>query len=147
MLSYSYPPFYLLYISPSSGVLYNEYVNNSQYILDHFFAGVLDSGNGTVKAELMVDSQHQYVSVVTMQAPSADQMVGVSLLRLCAGSQWRQMVKVCAELFSTATKSPRVSDSRNSIQHNNCSFGYFEFKYLRYNSINTKLQFGTYLKH
>ena len=116
-------------------MLYKEYKDNDQYILDHFLARPLDSGNGTVVGELILDSQHQYVSLVTMLAPSSDHMVGVSLLRLCAGSQWRQMVKVCAELFSTATNSQRVSNSRNSIQSNNCSFGYFQFKYLRYNSV------------
>ena len=121
-------------------MLYKEYKENDQYILDHFLARSLDSGNGTVVDELIVDSQHQYVSLVTMLAPSSDHMTGVSMLRLCAGSQWRQMVKVCAELFSTATKSQRVSDSRNSIQSNNCSFGYFEFKYLRYNSVPTTMR-------
>jgi len=38
-------------------------------------------------------------------------------------------VKVCAELFSTATKSERVGIP-NTIQMNNCSFGYFTFELL-----------------
>ena len=128
LLAWCYVAFYF----PNSGTINEEYARNSQYILDRFDASLLISGAGNVTSELKVDSQHQYVSVVTMLVPSADRMMGVSLLRLCAGSQWRQMVRLCGELFSTATKSERVSDTRNSIQSNNCSFGYFEFNYLRY---------------
>ena len=72
------------------------------------------------------------MSVVTMLAPSVDRMMGVSSLRLCNGSEWKESVKLCGELFSTATKSDRVSDGRNTIQYNNCSFGYFDFTLVRY---------------
>ena len=83
--------------------------------------------DGETNVEFTVNSTHNYVSVLSMLAPSVDQMVGVSRLDLCNGNQWRRYVKVCAELFSTATKSARVAIP-NSIQMNNCSFGYFEFR-------------------
>ena len=78
-----------------------------------------------------VDSNHQYVSGATMIAPSLDRMMGVSQLRLCNGSDWTRSLKYCGELFSTATKSPRLFP-RNSVQFSNCSFGYFEFTFLDY---------------
>ena len=67
------------------------------------------SGFGETTDNFIVDSDHQYVSGLTMIAPSLDRMMGVSLLRLCNGSDWRRRVKVCGELFSTATRSERVS--------------------------------------
>ena len=119
------------FVSPAVTIK-QEYSANAEYVLESFSTGLLSSGAGTLSAELDFDSGHQYVSVVTMLAPSADRMMGVSSLRLCNGSQWRESVKLCGELFSTATKSDRVSDGRNSIQYNNCSFGYFIFTLLRY---------------
>ena len=116
---------------PISAKIVSEYKANSQYVLDSFVTSLLKSGAGNVTAELRLDSEHQYVSVVTMLAPSADRMMGVSSLRLCEGSEWKPEVKLCGELFSTATRSQRVSSPRNSIQSNNCSFGYFEFTNLR----------------
>ena len=100
-------------------------------MLDTFRASLI-FGFGETSRELEFDSEHQYVSVVTMLAPSVDQMMGVSSLRLCDGGDWKRSVKYCGELFSTATRSDRVSDGRNSIQGRNCSFGYFEFNFLRY---------------
>jgi len=64
---------------------------------------------------------------MSVLAPSVDQMTGVSRLDLCDGDGWKKYVKVCAELFSTATKSKRVR-IYNTAQMHNCSFGYFEFK-------------------
>ena len=51
-------------------------------------------------------------------------------LRLCDGDKWRERVKVCFELFSTAAASERVAGKmmRNSVQGKNCSFGCVEFK-------------------
>ena len=95
------------------------------------FRGRTISGDGETASSLRVDKDHQYVSAVTMLAPSRDRMMGVSLLRLCDGSDWKRYVKVCGELFSTATRSPRVAP-RNSIQATNSSFGYFEFTFQRY---------------
>ena len=83
-------------------------------------------GDGMVSAEFSVDCSHPYATVLTMLAPSLDRMIGVAGLKLCNGDTWKSSVKVCAELFSTATKSERVG-VRNSIQFGNCSFGYFEF--------------------
>jgi len=54
-------------------------------------------------------------------------MAGVSQLDLCDGDGWKKYVKVCAELFSTATKSDHVG-IYNTVQMHNCSLGYFEFK-------------------
>lgn len=85
--------------------------------------------DGETNVNFIVNSTHNYVSVLSMLAPSLDQMVGVSRLDLCDGNRWKRYVKVCAELFSTATKTSRVA-TPNSIQMNNCSFGYFEFKNL-----------------
>lgn len=90
------------------------------------------SGAGETTTNFIVDSDHQYVSGLTMIAPSLDRMMGVSLLRLCNGSDWRRTIKVCGELFSTATRSERVSPNRNSVHYSNCSFGYFEFTFLEY---------------
>ena len=119
------------YQCPISAKIVSEYKANSQYILDSFVASLLKSGAGNVTAELRMDSEHQYVSVVTMLAPSADRMMGVSSLKLCEGSEWKREVKLCGELFSTATKSQRVSATRNSVQANHCSFGYFKFTKLK----------------
>ena len=85
------------------------------------------AGDGMTTDEFSVDCSHPYVSVLTMLAPSLDRMIGVAGLKLCDGDTWKSSVKVCAELFSTATKSERVSPGRNSVQYGNCSFGYFTF--------------------
>ena len=116
---------------PISATISSEYRANSPYVLDSFVASILWSGAGTVTAELALDSEHQYVSVVTMLAPSADRMMGVSSLRLCEGSEWKREVKLCGELFSTATKSQCISATRNSVQGDRCYFGYFEFTNLK----------------
>ena len=84
---------------------------------------------GTSQGDLIIDNSHQWVSTFARQVPSSDHFVGVADLRLCNGNTWKESVKVCLELFSTATASPRVSgpDERNSVQANNCSFGYVQF--------------------
>ena len=88
-------------------------------------------GDGETSATFAVDKDHQYVSGLTMLAPSLDRVMGVSRIRLCDGSDWKRNLKYCGELFSTATKSERVAP-RNSIQFSNCSFGYFELTFLDY---------------
>jgi hypothetical protein len=110
-----------------------EYRNNSDHILDTFKAGLI-TGGGTTSSEVYVDKYHQWMSAVTMLAPSLDRMVGVANLRLCDGTDWKRSVKVCSELFSTASRSQRVHPSmqRNSVQWNNCSFGYFRFTFKEY---------------
>ena len=111
-----------------------EYVAAGDNILDTFKADGIP-GFAMTSRDLIVDKTHQWVSVVTMIAPSRDRMVGVPDLRLCDGYDWKKSVKVCTEAFSTATRSARVHDpmQRNSIQRNNCSFGYFEFTFKQYN--------------
>ena len=110
-----------------------EYEDNSEHILDTFKANLI-AGAGITSGELYVDKYHQWVSTVSMLAPSLDRMVGVADLRLCDGNDWKKSVKVCSELFSTATRSQRVHPSmqRNSVQWNNCSFGYFRFTFKEY---------------
>ena len=104
----------------------NEYRARGDSVKD-IFGGSLIDGNGTTMDEFSVNCSYPYVSALTMLVPSVDRMVGVAGLKLCDGDSWKDYVKVCAELFSTATKSERVAP-RNSIQFKNCSFGYFEFE-------------------
>jgi hypothetical protein len=68
-----------------------------------------------------------------MLVPSPDRLVGVADLRLCNGDEWRESVRVCFELFSTATATEKVvpTTQRNSLQSMNCSFGYVQFNLLR----------------
>ena len=116
-----------------TSVIEQEYLRAGENILDTF-KGVRFDGPGMSSSNLTVDKYHQWVSAVSMLAPSVDRMVGVADLRLCDGYDWKKTIKVCAELFSTATRSDRVYAPmlRNSIQFNNCSFGYFEFTFLEY---------------
>ena len=110
-----------------------EYEASGDNILDTFKSDRID-GVGETSRDLDVDKDHQWVSVAAMLAPSLDRMVGVANLRLCDGHDWKRRVKVCSELFSTATRSERFHNpmERNSIQWNNCSFGYFEFTFKNY---------------
>lgn len=116
-------------------IIEGEYADAEEDILDTFVASVIHDGVGTSSGDLEVNKEHQWVSVISMLAPSPDRMVGVASLRLCDGFDWKRSVKVCAELFSTATRTERVHEpmERHSIQWNNCSFGYFEFTFKEYN--------------
>ena len=89
-------------------------------------------GSGVATNDIVIDKFHQYVSVISRQMPSPDHILGVVDLRLCDGAAWKESVKVCLELFSTATASDRVAGpmERNSVQGNNCSYGYIEFNLL-----------------
>ena len=117
----------------STTVIEGEYEAAGDSILDTFRGSVIPGG-GVIESDLSIDKYHQWVSTVTMLAPSLDRMVGVANLRLCDGNDWKRSVKVCSELFSTATKSGRVHPpmQRNSVQWNNCSFGYFTFTFKQY---------------
>ena len=115
----------------ATSVIMREYAEQGERVKDTFRGRVI-FGAGDASDTFTVDSDHQYVSDLTMIAPSRDRMMGVSLLRLCDGSGWKRYVKVCGELFSTATRSGRRFDGRNSVQYSNCSFGYFEFTFLNY---------------
>ena len=116
----------------------DEYQDAGNNISDTFKGSVIFPGVGSSSRDLEVDKEHQWASAVTMLAPSRDRMVGVADLRLCDGHDWKKSVKVCSELFSTATRSSRFHDpmKRNSIQWNNCSFGYFEFTFKEYQDSN-----------
>lgn len=103
-----------------------EYKAQGDKVLDTGRGSLID-GDGRSSFQLRVDANHSFVSVLTMLAPSADRMMGVSRLRLCDDTCWRDRVIVCGELFSTATKSERVG-TPNTIQSQSCSFGYFLFE-------------------
>ena len=93
----------------------------------------ITEGNGTSSNVIVVDRFHQWVSAFSRQVPSPDYIVGVADLRLCDGDEWKENVKVCFELFSTAAASERVAPEmmRNSIQRNNCSYGYVELNFIK----------------
>ena len=110
----------------STSTIEREYMAQGDKVLDTGKGSVID-GDGRASFMLNVDANHSFVSVLTMLAPSVDRMMGVSRLRLCDDNCWRERVMVCGELFSTATKSERV-DTPNTIQFQNCSFGYFLFE-------------------
>ena len=119
--------------SGSVTTIEDEYRARGDSVRD-IIRGELIDGDGSTMDDFSIDCSHPYVSVLAMLAPSADQMVGVAGLKLCDGDSWKNSVKVCAELFSSATKSERVAP-RNSIQFKNCSFGYFEFELLESSEI------------
>jgi hypothetical protein len=101
-----------------------------------FDGSAVAEGAGGTSIYLTVDKNHQLVSTITRLTSSPDQVVGVADLRLCDGNKWRESVKVCFELFSTAAASDRVASEmqRNSVQGNNCNFGYIEFNLLEMQS-------------
>ena len=113
----------------NTAVINQEYAAADNNVLDTAEGDLIPSGNGTTSRELRVDQDHQWVSAISMLVPSPDRLVGVANLRLCDGDRWRESVKVCFELFSTATATDKVvaEMERNSLQANNCSFGYVEF--------------------
>ena len=115
----------------SLSILINELViaNIAANVLDGSGNTPFANASGTSQGDLIIDNSHQWASTFARQVPSSDNFVGVADLRLCNGSTWKESVKVCLELFSTATASSRVSgpDERNSAQANNCSYGYVQF--------------------
>ena len=97
-------------------------------IADAFPTSPIGKGAGTVTENIEVDSSHQFVSAYSRQTPSPNYLVGVADLRLCDGDRWRENVKVCFELFSISERvAPEMQ--RNSVQGNNCSYGYIEFQF------------------
>jgi hypothetical protein len=115
-----------------TSIIVQEFLTAGDNILDYAVGDILLSGNGTRSLNLTVDKDHQWVSAISMCAPTPDHMVGVADLGLCDGDKWKKKVKVCFELFSTAAASARVAGEmeRNSIQANNCSFGHIELNLL-----------------
>ena len=111
-------------------VITQEFAAAGNNVLDYVaYEGQLPPPSSKLSLPLKVDKDHQWVSAISNRGPTPDQMVGVADLRLCDGDKWRESVKVCFELFSTAVASERVAGEmkRNSVQDNNCSFGYIEF--------------------
>ena len=113
----------------NTSVIRQEYLAAGDKILDIAEGDGVPDGSGMTATHLMVDKDHPYVSAISMLAPSPDRMVGVADLRLCDGGVWKERVRLCFELFSTAYDTDKVLGpmERNSLQANNCSFGYVEF--------------------
>ena len=99
------------------------------FLIDPTGSDPVTQGSGIATNDIVLNRFHQYISVISRQVPSPDHIVGVADLRLCDGAAWKESVKVCFELFSTATAIDRAADpmERNSVQGNNCSYGYVEF--------------------
>ena len=117
----------------SDSVLIQELAAAGGNILNYTVSPDLVPPTGEMSLNLTVDKDHQWVSAISNRGPTPDQVVGVADLRLCDGDKWRESVKVCFELFSTAAASERVAGEmeRNSVQGNNsCSFGYIEFNFI-----------------
>ena len=112
-----------------TSVLLQEFAATGSDILNFTVGPNLVDPAGEVSQKLPVDKDHQWVSAISNRGPTPDQIVGVAGLRLCDGDKWRKSVKVCFELFSTASASERVAPEmeRNSVQRDSCSFGYIEF--------------------
>ena len=115
-----------------TSVINMEYEAAGDKIYDTTEGELIVGGSGTTYSNITIDRDHQWISAISMLVPSMDRLVGVADVRLCDGSEWKQSVKVCTELFSTASKTEKVAPvmERNSLQANNCSFAYFRFTYL-----------------
>ena len=129
-----------------TSIINEEYDAAMEYILDTTQGDLVPMGTGETSSELDVDAEHQWVSAISMLVPSPDRMVGVADLRLCGGDEWKESVKVCFELFSTATGSERVADEmeRNSVQFGNCSFGFVEFTLIETTTTEVYIQLPPY---
>ena len=98
------------------------------FIVDMPMGEPIAGGESSSSAEVVVDKYHPLVSVLARQSLSPDHVAGVADLILCKGDRWKERVRVCLELFSTAAASPRVAAEmqRNSLQGNSCSYGYID---------------------
>ena len=113
-------------------VIIQEFMAVGDNILEYVIPADFQLPTSTSSLKLAVDQDHQWVSAISARVPAHDQLVGVADLRLCDGDKWKESVKVCFELFSTATVSDRVAseNERNSVQGNSCSYGSIEFRFL-----------------
>ena len=120
----------LLSQTGNTAVINQEYAENMANILHTTQGELVPQSSGSTSSTLIIDKNHQFVSAISILVPSPDRLVGVADLRLCDGNKWRENVKVCFELFSTATATDKVVGvmQRNSLQAGNCSFGFVEFK-------------------
>ena len=119
----------LMSLNGSVTVIQDEYAAQGNSIKDIILGCSIYSDSFTYN-QFSVDSSHPYVSLLKKVTISEDTIIGVAGLKLCDGDSWTNYVKVCAELFSTATITARKA-LRNSVQSNHCSFGYFEFRLLQ----------------
>ena len=119
----------LLSQAGNPSIILMEYLEAGEKILDNAQGDQVPQGTGTTFRNITVDEYHPLVSAIAMSFPSPDRLVGVADLRLCNGDDWKANMRVCLELFSTATATMKVAPEmqRNSLQYNNCSFGYVEF--------------------
>ena len=111
-----------------TSVVEQEYLAAGDNVLDFSRGVAVPGGVGETSNNLTVNATHQWVSVASMLAPSPDRMVGFADLRMCGGDVWKENMTVCLEMFSTATATEKVTGvmERNSLQANNCSFGYVQ---------------------
>ena len=116
------------------GVIVQEFMGVGDNILEYAIADTFPQPTSKISLNLTVDQDHQWVSVISNRGPTRDQLVGVADLHLCDSDKWKDSVKVCFELFSTAAASERVAPEmmRNSVQGNSCSYGSVDFKFLVY---------------
>jgi len=116
----------LVSLNGSVTTIQDEYTAQGNSVKD-IIQGCSIFGNSFTFNQFSVDASHPYVSLLKKVTISEDTIIGVAGLKLCDGDNWKNYVKVCAELFSTATITAREA-VRNSVQFNHCSFGYFEFR-------------------
>ena len=115
-----------------TGVIIQEFMAVGDDILEYVIADTYPQPTSKISQELNVDQDHPWVSVISAGVSTPDQFVGVADLCLCDGEEWKERVKVCFELFSTAAVSDRVAPEmqRNSVQGNSCSYGSIEFRFI-----------------
>ena len=114
-------------------IITQEFTAAGANVLDYSIGNSLLPPDTQFSLRLKVDRSHQWVSAISNRGPTPDHLVGVADLQLCDGDKWKQRVKVCFELFSTGAALERVGDkmTRNSVQYNNCSFGFIELIQVR----------------
>ena len=131
-----------------TGVVVQEFTAAGDDILEYVIPGSIYSlSTSKISQKLTVDQDHQWVSAISARVSARDQLVGVADLRLCDGEEWKERVKVCFELFSTAAVSDRVAPEmmRNSVQGNSCSYGSIEFIFLEVYVLLTSRPIGIYV--
>ena len=116
-----------------TSVILQEFMAAGDNIHEYVIADFFLQSTSQLSQNITVDKDYQWVSALSQRGPPNDKVVGVADLRLCDGDEWKESVKVCFELFSTATASERVASEmeRNSVQGNNCSFGFVEFDLMK----------------
>ena len=102
------------------------------FLLDYIQDDPITDEGGFTTSEVVLDRYHPLISVLGRVIPSPDYVAGVADLELCDGDKWKDNVMICLELFSTGAASDRVAPEmeRNSVQGDNCSYGFVELTLL-----------------